>query len=1842
MQTATIDDGEPATAELIVSPRTIQFFDEEILPRLTNHPETDICTNVQSGSTRIAKPGALGFSSSSTSFELDSAGQRISPDPKISLLDTDTYPSFKNSDSANPYQLSRAGQRNAIGRILSRRTNGAVVYLPSILAHTMPLCSSNLLQQAFYRPYKNVEQAGKETLPDLLLSIATHGSSALPGYSSNVDAVASSTRGRRYALARNVAIIGSNSKYEGLDRAHENYSSSPVKRSLQVKDLSADDHERAKLGLDPAEAIAGSHSKRSSPKSPAGEQKRVVNPITGSRDSGLIPKRRGRPPKKMKVGGNYLSDQSIQSISVTASTLPKPDVPYLPSVAAHTYSVVKKWGKPTKKVKLRDGKFATQLLEHKSKRYTVSQAKAIPYFPSVAAHTQISPPDFKQPTEIIGKQRATRQRRSTQKAAENKAVDVMPAKPSKNYGSKPKHAKPVEERARPLLSHDEQSKMLEKPAVGMVVGMLVDLRPSCGRSGRPRKSRLAIFKTSRLHELDWSLRPILQKPSGTPMNYTSPHSGPQQRPFVQFQILPTQAVTPKTPGSPGQGVTQTSNYSPSSHRAELFEPLYASPYQSPTPHPLSARPAVVSEIIHIDKNSVSFDGKRKRTDSGFENEAQKRRKDGRMDPADVLIIHAQPDQATIPHALQQTGDTTPVHVSRVYTSDEKTEIGSHNTTATSELFDVASASLTGSLGNALMPAGASLHMRSGHAVRPCNSEQDQEPDKSSFSVERAQSTTRLHNNSGTYQQAAAASFSPNVPFHDFATPNITSRAIKTTQPKTKGQGALKRKILMDLVSKCSGVCPADQELLHAFTHLWTKQTNLSKPDQSAIKYTVKSLIDTGKLRQLRFSFSTKSGTIVAKTIVTIPEIPTMDPRVKDLQKMITEHYPRIYLPTEDEELKKMNESSLMSGHSRDRKESIPELGSTIVKFVESSHGSVKPTIKGSGRGEHEINPSEDQQAYPPDISLQFGQQGAKNPTSRTLKASCGKTDGVMDFRNPDSDVEQLEFLTDPGSQTSFSFLRNAETTKFGIPFRYARTLNIKTVNLLARRSKKRSKDCITLPDIPISERKLKWSREPSCSNIDKGPITRYVQREEIRPLQPKPPNNPVFTTTNTRNATLNSHQSLFSDARRRKITELKETGLLKSRIHPEPNKVVIFKASTEFLRSLSSLGAHIPLDEDSSGKEAEESLTPRRRKAKDQMPSLRDDLPESGSQQIGNGTLPKKRLKRGPRLSKYLNAGDEQRLEVAIIVIRTLTGGLDKVIDWFLLGKIFADKYSEGFLHARWPYLRQKDRQQIDIMQSRFQEMFPAAYEAGIIPPINFDDLDSYDWNRLIDWTMKNIDEPDHSSIPELPASREILDQLFEWKETAVERDVTDYYEFAAPVPVPKRIELLHRHPAAIPLFDKPKAGRKVVLETKTAVQNATERFEVAKTYVRATVVTPLNTFDPHIASARLSSLGHSLIEGAIQSLKDNKVIVPENKGRPAPGRDHSISDFLKGRLRKYNNINVKTLKAAAKYKAHLDKIFTSYGSTTHSGKRKSEPLLFSWHADDGAVLCVINLLANKQITVIPKDAPKPKFGMTDDDSYRTRFVDKRKLIFDVTIEPRSSYVFGNPIIMPEPPRPRQDDVVEGGFARIPLWYDIHDALIPRWWEQILCSVFGFLIVRPGVNSVEMERCLGPALGKWEIELVLDWLRECGVGDYSNAGIGGGGKGFLLGQWWWLLLGEGSALGQDGVGKEEGEDEEEEESVLKTGSKSKFAAVGSGKPSRMPRKSKATGVGRGNWRKEKKKEEKQSVLEEATKRDLTEAEAEAEAIASATATANLNTHEFSPPNKSPNGNEKVNPTTGAM
>lgn len=911
-------------------------------------------------------------------------------------------------------------------------------------------------------------------------------------------------------------------------------------------------------------------------------------------------------------------------------------------------------------------------------------------------------------------------------------------------------------------------------------------------------------------------------------------------------------------------------------------------------------------------------------------------------------------------------------------------------------------------------------------------------------------------------------------------------------------GMVRRNIIFDILTKCNGMYPMSSELWYPFTTAWLRTRQTERPDMRTIKVVVKNLVDTGKVRQLTFSGRNSKRLIVTRSIITLPEIRATDQRVQDLQNAILAADPQMYFPPESD---------------------------------------IDPSLRKSQRVSVLPPPSEKPTIDLPDMHVRLHHVPARlrgNPARGRLKTIRSRA--LRDFRPRDhsnvmtlSQLAQLAFMRDP-VQTYYP-----QTRTFGVSFphffwpeeketeqRPIRTAPLKlhedmknvvasaVTSLPSRRHKGVPEDIATRFHREVDAVQQWEDQSPYIYEFDLRGYE-FINHTPSSPFVSVPLGGPVT----------------FQHERKSKARNIRPSRLPK-----------------HLRRERGLRGAGL------AGPDTSQRLLTQIQRQEYIGNQRGPSVPRPGRTDSA----------RRYAFPRELTAAIDRKILVAIAIVRTLAGGMDgKQVDWRLMSLAFPALDSR-MLYQRGRMLMNKHRLQMVKMQSDFQIRFLEAYENEQVPPINYNDLEAYDWPWIVEWAKDKVEVVQYEGqVPNLPATREQFDRIFDMRiEPRV--NIDEIWHHTSSVTVPRRRHLFASVPFSIPLetFPKPPASEYL------------QKLRIAKSWVRANVVASNETYVPAEAAQALSQLGLSLLSDAKEALIRDRVIGHSNRGRLVPGRNYDVTDaWIQSFNRRF--IDSLHLRRAAAFKTQLDATFSQ------SRYPSQASFTVPYTAEDGDMLALLNMAAAGRVRLAPVSPPSDKYGLTDG-GYMTRLMDKRKLFFDVVVCPTEQYVYSNPLFslasghLPEdkrgtclPPIPRAG--VPDNFAayairrhqereqqmrqhrsppelrtRIPIWIDIHGCLVSVLWNLAVSAVVACIAMRPRLSVRGVTAMLAPGFGDgdtWQVGEVLRWLVRAGAVKEVKVGVENSEEGSIeergdleegfeedeeerryeVLEWWWLVLG---------------------------------------------------------------------------------------------------------------------------
>ncbi len=1038
---------------------------------------------------------------------------------------------------------------------------------------------------------------------------------------------------------------------------------------------------------------------------------------------------------------------------------------------------------------------------------------------------------------------------------------------------------------------------------------------------------------------------------------------------------------------------------------------------------------------------------------------------------------------------------------------------------------------------------------------------------------------------------------------------------------------------MEIVEQCGGVYPGESEMWYPFTTALKKVYDTGKPDQRTIRMAIKALVDSGKLRQVKFSFKDRKGSMVIKTLITFPNVPPDSALVKEVQKGIINADPNLYIPPEaevDPELRKTYEKALsrlnpvknlaIDTESKVELQYVPsyirraEMNKAAALERRRREEALSAKCNGSSQRDNssttgilesdELLPRRRARTIDP---AKAGRTGPVKRLARLKQPSWIRPTAppspppAFAVTPPVGEHGPIWGLELPAEEATFTIPQASRDEPRSLSWRYIFPLsNPQTASAKAPETKapetealknredsqieaqgrakqdvlfraylpsfvdptlsitdKESRELqfyhlVTAPQDPsheysrvvtVMDPKTLFHSATGTFSTEYATVKSARERLWIQPdshafWEPTLPSRLEDITMHGDQSNVVNHADSLDPAKALfdwnvEVVEQWEQDNIYT-LYPRPTQLCLINHTLTrkhetvredawkviFERPITSAeypgkGRHVRQRKLMNESRVPHSIirdtnvgSPRNAaKRRSFLPSLKtrrltsllertnsgsgmiEDI-DSAAQTSGMRGLAQPRRQREPQLSRNLVTATTYKIMTAVVVVRTITGGLQRNIDWVLLDEMFKDEFKPNFIHSRWSHILQKNRLHVEKLQTDFQEIFIEGYKNGEVPPIDYDNLHAYDWAWLVDWAQQKLEVPDARALPSLPGSRDSFDHMYDLRPDR-ERDTAGLYEFNSLATVAKRMNMAAAASFTVPLRPRDQKPQDA----------QSEKLSVAKSWVRANIITPEEVYKPDEARRKLLTAGEDAIESALKELISDRILQQENKGRPVPGRNYDISiSFLNSFKKSLETIH---FHQAVRYKVLLDDSFARTGAAQ-----------YSYHASDGETLALINLVARKRVTLTPRNPPMNKFGLTED--YKTRQMDKSRLNFAIDIRPTDTYIHGNPLL-PLPPPPQRhlqhpECTVEG---RVPVWFDIHGNFVPVMWDLALTAVLALMVLRPGIGVTGVEKLVKPSLERWEVEWLMEWLID------AKAAKRVGGEGYVVDEWWWACLGAG-------------------------------------------------------------------------------------------------------------------------
>ncbi|PTU17290.1 hypothetical protein P175DRAFT_0487634 [Aspergillus ochraceoroseus IBT 24754] len=1289
--------------------------------------------------------------------------------------------------------------------------------------------------------------------------------------------------------------------------------------------------------------------------------------------------------------------------------------------------------------------------------------------------------------------------------------------------------------------------LIDRPSPGVYVTPRGRRRPAGKRRGRPPISQLAVFKSPKLRGLPWfeaahdnstlelpgsQPRDALDNDKIAPIAHDSVEHG---RPQVSTAAKGAKRqFQPSDSDTESESTIQTPSKVPNTHK----------PISGPeTPQQeVSVKTRMVKDVGHGDGDTDKL--------ARHPGTGTKRRRHQSPNSRNQSSVGVESDSIT--SGLPSTPAMPSEETSRAHTQSA----GARRETPSKRLRRETSRLLEGKAGlQTLTPAHIAGNKDLSHLPEnsdlTANSSSLTEAPQTIAEDTIVEMTPAVEHNSRRQTLAnGTPGMEPSTPHTSHNEPMVSSASqtpgassVRSRRPKLTDKGGsvafLRKSIIMKIVEQAQGAYPMGSELWYPFMTAWMRTKYKEKPDLRTIKTAVKHLVDAGKLRQQTFCGRDYKGVMVTKTIVCKSDLPPNDPIIKDLQAKMLASDARYYFPPNVEIDPSLTKSGIKGTPGRDHRPAthIPveprltvqlhqkpasvlaierrrgqSIQRKLLQRIELEQTIYRKRPSGIVRLLSIQRPDMDGTMIHGRTSISQPDQAGEDfrrcvPRRREAVTGQGLDEqgGARRLKRlvlPISLIAPYAMLMNPRqgfhSQTG-TFSTNAGLAAFIVP----KQPSLPTL-------KKGSRLPQSLDDLFSQTRRravnVSGNNDPRSRRFfrDTDTILRWeLQNEEV--LQQKGEglsyiNQTIrdsFETVPVEGGIRfdGGETDLTSRPAARAITTRQRAPRSPNFVHLEPGAPPPASSS-----SSSSSPSRLPREES----EAPYVYEGYRKPAIPQHRRL-EKLNELMASDLSAAQTPRLPLRR-TRLAQQLPRSMSQKLMTAIVVVRALAGGLDgRMVDWTLVSNGFPDQ-DPKFIQDKGKSILSKNRLQVAKMQSDFQEQFIEAYAKDLVPRINYDDLEGYDWNTVIEWANVQLDVPKSEKIPDLPATREQFDNIFELREESYS-SLDEIFQNQS-VTVSRKRVLYANMAFAAPLRQKS--------SHHSLRQGELSRLDTVKTWIRANITTPEEVYRPADARQALSYIDGGLIGPALQSLVNERVISQGNRGRVTPGRNYDITEHFLFNLSKRRAIELTEFRRATRFKTDTldDAIF--------SGREGVYKL--TYNEEDGDIIALVNLFAEGQVTFAPCDAPRDKFGLTEG-GYLTRQMNKDKLRFPVEVRSvKGAYVRGNPVYEKAssipPPCPPQIALNESTSVpgKIPLWYDIHGGFIQVLWELAVAAVLGCVATRPGITAGGIANMVKPTMGAWEIQMLLDWMDEAGV-MRQEGGDCAGESGWMVQQWWWMVLG---------------------------------------------------------------------------------------------------------------------------
>ncbi|OQV06937.1 hypothetical protein CLAIMM_11438 [Cladophialophora immunda] len=915
-----------------------------------------------------------------------------------------------------------------------------------------------------------------------------------------------------------------------------------------------------------------------------------------------------------------------------------------------------------------------------------------------------------------------------------------------------------------------------------------------------------------------------------------------------------------------------------------------------------------------------------------------------------------------------------------------------------------------------------------------------------------------------------------------------NRQAQGKQRYFEGANVLFRRIILQLIKETSGVVPNDPSTFKRVSlPRWQEAGGEGRPLLKTIKTAIKSLSESRKLKQVMFTFRGKSGVMIKRSVVFLPHIDPFSQAVEDVKQSIIDAEPTDYIPPE----------------WRDEGYRIPLVNKRAL--------STTPDIEERPPSRRRASSAVSDRTFASSTSRGRRSRTSTNtPSLSRIPVQETPATGFLTLRVPALGSLPVVHLHIWREECPVSALRsdtsdaNPWKSSAFRPVRRRRRFETQGSQpagrpIIWRNFPSSLEDILQLPDLKLDydafqADDIDWQRF-ACE------IEGVRAWEEQEPDAALSKRSKFAFINHSVPAALYEASVLPSTIEFSNIIHFDEDGNELEVAYPPEESWATFVDALEASPNVASRIAAVDETESQSMPLRSPGLGPRR--------SIRPSKRRMSEDSHGFVPLPPPKRSRRllPRSAKWLQTMPEEmiyRIAVAVIVVRTLAGGMQSFINWQIVMTLFPGQ-KEEVIKARWNTLSTRYSSDVQNLTEDLQLKYLEALQAGEIASVDFDDIEATDWGAIVEWALKSLDQFHLKRIAYLPANRdELLDNYT--------------LEFTQPK---------HSHNLAwnnSTLSVKEEVARSTVFgtfvnpTTQPAILRCQHGFElemakpalrVAKSWVLATIFTAESVFNAELAQTKLSTLAptttecDALLSCALKLLQDEKIIQRKlNDQPPEQGlrvRTWEAHRKFFERFEDRSMVTPNMLRRAVRYKSEvLDHEFA---------KGNSVPIEKEAHVSDGEMMAVLSLMASGRVRLRPgADVPKTRYGLDHERiGYRTKNMDRKVLGFSVELTPTMEYWFGDPwsgaLGIHQLPVPRGQ--ADEPMGPIPMWIDIHGNVQLALWHMVLVGVMGFVSQMPGVSASQISRAFGFGLDEAEVEVIMQWCVQSGFAKRDRGEVDG-------------------------------------------------------------------------------------------------------------------------------------------